>query len=471
MKRTAIGTAILLWAHYLVIAISGQERVPEPQTENSPVTATVNSDSAPENTSDWSHFSEVQIQTSSPSEPPVKELVQLLVTPDVFGNARPDLSDLRLFANDSAVIPFALRTLEARSIRNPIDVRRFNETELENGEREISLDLGDSGLEHNEIEITANGSEFRRRVVVESSQDGSDWRSLQNGFLLDLKDGDRRLEKNSLSYPDNRHRYLRLRVYPDREKQIDDKFIVTSIRVLQTIQLPGEMITADGTLGAREPVRIFGSPGSQWTISLGGDNVPVSEIEVDVIDREFARDIQILSEYPSYPPGRKVFHTISLTSDNTWQRRAGDPIKPLVVKFAEIQTSNLQIRIQDYRNAPLSIRSVKFRAAARQIVFESIHPAPTSLKVFFGNPLAVQPNYDFARNLPDKLDLVPKKLSLSSVTSNPSFIPPEQPLTERLPWLIYLVLATVSLILLSIIFNLARTAIDLHDSQMAQNSQ
>ncbi len=59
----------------------------------------------------------------------------------------------------------------------------------------------------------------------------------------------------------------------------------------------------------------------------------------------------------------------------------------------------------------------------------------------------------------------PATATLGAVSQNPDYLPPPLPLTERLPLLVYAVLGAVSLVLLMIIGNLAKTAVLLHEAQ------
>jgi hypothetical protein len=77
--------------------------------------------------------------------------------------------------------------------------------------------------------------------------------------------------------------------------------------------------------------------------------------------------------------------------------------------------------------------------------------------VFAGNKNAPAPHYDFENELSAKLAKRPIQVNLRSVVSNPLFVPEPLPLTERIPWLIYLVLGASSVALGWILYNLART--------------
>jgi len=81
---------------------------------------------------------------------------------------------------------------------------------------------------------------------------------------------------------------------------------------------------------------------------------------------------------------------------------------------------------------------------------------------------ATPPHYDFARTLRARAPQQPAQASLSGqVERNPAYQPPPLPLSERWPWLIYLVLGAASLVLLVILAVLARQVMARHDAEQA----
>jgi hypothetical protein len=91
-------------------------------------------------------------------------------------------------------------------------------------------------------------------------------------------------------------------------------------------------------------------------------------------------------------------------------------------------------------------------------VYELKEPASQPLRLFFGNANVTAPHYDFEKEVPARLSKEPLHSSTSSVLANREYKPEPLPLTERVPWLIYLVLAVSSLALGFILYSLARTA-------------
>lgn len=428
-------------------------------------------EAAPELQARWEYFAPVPTPVAKTDDSP--NLMDVILGRDVFAHARPDLADLRLYDAAGKTIPYALRYRRPQSLRESVPTTEFNRAEPNDGPSELTLDLQRDGIQYNEIKLVTSGMNFRREVEVDGSEDGKTWRRLVAGDLLRYEFEKQKIDLDSLTFADSRFRYLRVKIHPDPKRvsinQNLGRFRITEVSVFRHVEDPGERWSQEGTLQPREPGRANGAPGSTWIIDLGGDNVPCDQIEADIADSEFARDIMIEAEYPTGPLGQLRFHYVGMTGEPLWQRKPGQPRKPLIATFGEVQTRRLRLRVTDYRNPPLSIRSIKFSAPARQVVFARPASEAGEPQLFFGNSRAELPNYDFARNLPAKLASPPTRTDLKAVALNPNFVPPPQPFTERFPWLIYVVLSSVTVVLAGVIVSLARAAIAIHDARVAGN--
>jgi hypothetical protein len=373
-----------------------------------------------------------------------------------------------LYDQAGKIVPYSLRYRRPQTVLDRVPAIEFNRAEPEDGPGELTLDLQRDDIQYNEIKIVTSGNNFRRAVEVEGSEDGKAWRKLVSDHLIQFEHEKQKIDLNTLTFTDSRFRFVRVRVHPDPGRvTVDrdrDRVHTTEVNILRHVEDPGERLTQDATLLPREPVRLNGAPGSAWIIDLGGENVPCDRIEVEVADSEFARDILIEAEYPSGPLGQLRFTYVGMTEVAPWQRKSGDARRPMIANFQEVQTRRLKLSVTDHRNPPLSVRSVKFSSPARQVVFARPAEATGETRLFFGNPLAELPVYDFSRNLPPKLTPLPARSELAAASLNPSFVPPPQPFTERFPWLIYVVLSSVTFVLLILIVSLSRTAIRIHDA-------
>ena len=110
----------------------------------------------------------------------------------------------------------------------------------------------------------------------------------------------------------------------------------------------------------------------------------------------------------------------------------------------------------DDRNTPLAIEGFTAFGAAREVVFDSRPAGPGPLRVYYGNHRALAPRYDLRARLPVELIPPPQRLALGPQRDNPIYSPEPRPFSERVPWLVYLVLGAASVALAAILLSLVR---------------
>jgi hypothetical protein len=405
----------------------------------------------------WQWYEEVRLPDWN--KPP--RWLDFVVPPDVFDKARLDLGDLRLYDAQGREVPYALRIRRAQDTQEPLQAREFNRTTLPDRAAELGLDLGEKTGEHNQVVVVTEGNDFRRRLRVEGGDDGQTWHVLLDKvYLVHFRVGDRLIDVRRFTYPVCRYRYLRVRVYPDASLEADAPAI-TSVVVSRAVQVPGEEVTLPASLGAREPVPADGGPGSAWVIDLGA-RVPCERLLFDVNDDEFVRSFRVEAAdtdatLPSLADTR--WRQIQF---GEWRRRAGEEHRPMEIRFNEVQARRLRLVVTDFRNPSLNLTAVRYTAPARQVAFGTTDLA-APLKLYFGNPQAEPPHYDFAANVPLRLDPSPTRATLGELIPNPEYSPLPLPWTERWPWLVYVVLGAASLVLLAILVALGREALRRHD--------
>jgi hypothetical protein len=324
----------------------------------------------------------------------------------------------------------------------------------------LTLDLGNPAVEHNEVQVQLVGSQYRRHSRLDGSPDGTDWRLLVEKSLLHFERDRDRFEDLALPYPPSRFRFLRVRVDPD--PVVDKSPVKISVaKVLRRVEVPGETLSLPGRIGARAPVPTSSGPGSAWIIDLGGNNVPCDQIDCEFADAEFVRNYSI--ESAATAEEDEKFRSVG---GGVWRRNKGQDSKtPVVAEFGEVRARRLRLSVTDAGNPPLDLRSVIFHAAVRQVVFPRTDTSTSAvLKLYTGNSKAYPPRYDFAGNLNPRLEPPPVRRALGSRQENPAYVPEPKPLSERWPWLIYVVLGTAAVVLGVIIVDLARQAIVRHDT-------
>jgi uncharacterized protein DUF3999 len=380
--------------------------------------------------------------------PAASGINEITVPLHVMDKSRQDLADLRLADATGREIPYALRIRKEVDDKRQIAANLFNEVTAGSNATEVSVDLGENPGEHNEVEIETTGTNFRRRVDVEGSDNGKEWRTIKTGdVIFGFESGNSVAESNRVRYPTSRYRYLRVRVYAD---EIIDKVPpgITLVKVLMTVRDQGQQVTWDLMVPLYQLLRNQGAPASSWTIDLGA-RVPCDKLIIETNDESFSRSFQL--EDVDDP------QNIRLIAEGELTRRISEQSKPVVITIDNDKpTRKLRLLVLDYNNPILSITSIKASAAARQLFFELKEPAQP-LRLYYGNPNALAPHYDFEKELPAKLSgATPSLASVTASLINPDFKPEPLPLTERIPWLIYIVLTISSIALALILFSLAR---------------
>lgn len=400
---------------------------------------------AQDSMSSWPFFVEVTPRAGAPGT------YDLVVPLPVMDKAREDLADLRLYDANGREIPYALRIRREVGDKREVMAQAFNQATIGTSTSEMSVDLGENTGEHNEVEIETEGTNFRRRVEVEGSDSGKEWRTLKTGdIIFGFESENRSVESNRVSYPTSRYRYLRVRVSADELTDKQAPFI-SGVKVVMAVREKGEWTTWTVDVPSYQLLRNQGAPASAWTIDLGG-RVPCDRLELEVNDESFSRPFQL--EAVDDPQNIRLIASGELT------RHTGEARKPLVITFDnEEQARKLRLLITDHSNQMLSISSITAGAPTRQLVFGLKEAPDQPLRLFFGNAKAAAPHYDFEKTLPAWLAATPVRSEVGAVANNPDYRPEPLPLTERIPWLIYLVLAASSIALAMILISLARTTL------------
>jgi hypothetical protein len=377
--------------------------------------------------------------------------------PDKVGEGAPnELSDLRLRDAKGRAIPYALFVRRKTNIQSERPSRRFNPEQGANRSVSVSLEIEGQDPRHNEIEIGTSGKDYRRHFIVETSDDKMDWKPQLEADLIYFEAGKQVVNQRKFAYPvENRRRFVRVTVQPDPSIK-DDKPVMESVRVYQTVEDKGLYVTLPADLGARVPARVQNTNGSAWPITFGGKRVPVETLIVKAAEADFDRPYQLKSaaEDKAEPIERYGDPFPFLTSGN-WK---GNPLRASL--NPEIYTRQLRLEVGDAGNAPLTIESVQYQAPARQVIFARSADIAWPVRVCFGNPTAEEPRYDFRTTVtPAQVNPFRLEIGYAEAMQNPNYTPPPVAFSERFPWLVYLVLGIASLVLFGIMGMLGKQAL------------
>jgi hypothetical protein len=122
------------------------------------------------------------------------------------------------------------------------------------------------------------------------------------------------------------------------------------------------------------------------------------------------------------------------------------------LRFPEVFTRQLQLTIVDGAEQPTDVLALVALTASRRLVVDLGAAQPWRL--YYGNPAAPAPDYEFTAGLPHTRDESVPHFELGAQLLNPDYVAPPAPLYERAPWLIYVLTAAASLALLAILRSL-----------------
>ena len=423
----------------------------------------------------WQWMQELRL----PDKRDVPYLV-LPITPAVFSRSQDGLRDIRLADAKGNRIPYALRTMRPESKQTNLGARHYDAGPSQKSRSyQVSLELAEAPPPgHNEIEIHTSGRNFRRRIeVLGSDTDG--FKDPQ--MLLDKKtyvvhfdvDG-KTVELNRFRYDFKQFRHLRVRVFADAT--VDEEIpTITNVIVRRSIVIPGAFVTEPANLGMQEQVRGDAGPGSAWMIEFpdsmpGADKKPLSD-KTPLAEK---RPWEKLTFEVDGPPSERPFR-LQIANPNEprqdifgaeWRWRKDGDRQLLEISFPEVIARRLRLIVTDFANEPLQIRTVQATRCVRNLIIETPDEAKITLplRLYSGNDKVAGANYVLAQKLPVLLKPVPAVIDAGAVTPNPSYEPPPLTLHQRMPWLVYVVLAIASAVLAVILGGLAVQAIRRHDA-------
>jgi len=379
---------------------------------------------------DWRYEKTIEIPAISETQ-----FLELTFDEDVFANAAFGLRDMRVIGGAAAEIPYTLVVEKSTLERAQLTGQMLDKSFVPDLHTSFVVDLGQAGLFHNQIEIHSSSINFRREVVIEGSNDRSSWAVLENkGIIYDYTDPAAGLKARNtkIRYSEATVQYLQVRINDQGE---------------QPLTISGSSIFFEKEAQAKTvayPAVIIGSEeneefqATQIVIDLGSAGLPNNtlSLSVAVSAGNFQRDIALEGsddqEKWTTLKSRDVMFAFA-TPKFTGSK--------LQITYPEHTNRYLRLTIFNQDNPPITVEGVQVFGVLRKLVFEA--DPNQSYTLFYGNSEARYPQYDLERYFQYLETENLLQAGLGVQRDNPSFeekIPPLPPLTERLPWLLPVVL-------------------------------
>jgi len=402
------------------------------------------------NLAQWQYCAKVTIEQGA------EEYCRLTLTPDVYNVARSDLGDIRLISAAGEQMPYVLAEPKDITGRQTYEPAVINRSTSAGRAAMVTLDFGDKTTK-NAVEVVTKGSNFRRAVKVEGSNDNIEFFTLiEQAYVFAVSD-DRRFELVDL--PANDYRYLRISVLP---MESEASPMIDAVRAFRTEQSRTE----------HQPVKIVlvehseddKNQSSIYLFDLAYRSLPITEIELDIADDSFYRYITVDGRDAATrkilidsEDSRQRFREAAIS----WERIVSDAIYRYIAadgrkreKLALRISSGrrvpryLRLEIRNYDDKPLRLKAASANMIGHEVVFECKDNVAALLYV--GSESTGIPRYDLAQRLSEPLGMSFRRASLEGITGNPLLNPAkEKPLawTEMHRGLLLTVLVGVVLVL------------------------
>ena len=377
---------------------------------------------------DWRYVKSIQFSGDLSEE----RLAEVAPDVEVFGESAPGLVDLRIVENGESEVPFQMLIESGTNQRGRIQATIRDRGFVPGEYTGFVVDLEKAGSLHNEIEVSTSSENFQRIGQVEGSNDGEIWTVLQKGariFDFTLKDPDFNTKDTRISYPESTVRYLRVRIFNEAGEEPLD-ISGTSVFLVGDKQA-NETVYAVAIVKRSEDSE---RRANLLTVDLGVNGAPSSRLNVETAQVNFYRRVSLEASADA-----QTWRPIGASGELFSYETAKFVGSQLTVTYPETTLRYLRMTVYNEDNPPLEIDGLKVHGVSRKLLF-SARPG-ASYELYYGNPEARTPSYDLKRFLPYlETEGLPRGL-LGPQSNNPEFAIPQKPFTERLPWLIPIVVA------------------------------
>ncbi|GEM_PF-1013367 len=409
---------------------------------------------------DWSHMARLEIPGAAPDQ-----LVEFSLGPDMYDKARPDFGDFRIVADAEHEIGYIMRTERGSTRKVPFHVKLYNRSHVPGKLSSVTVDFGHKILK-NRISVKTGGTNFRRVVRVEGSDDGQDWKTVRDrAFLFRFQEqGDKTsvYGRSDVTLPDNNHRRLKITVF----NGADDPDVVAIEEVKawrqmrtfpKTVEVP---VVSKRTVQKKRVTEIY--------LDLGFRHMPLHELRLAFSDPNFFRRIKVYGRNSE----TRVIRTpvedspaLERKIKTPWNKITQAAIFRFTAQGTADESSTVKLKQRKYRYIRVTVDNksdpaLQFIAAEVTRLKQWVAFARKKTgqyAVYLGNPRVKKPDYDIGRYVDRLRKAGMIQAKVGDLIPNPLYGPSKKPIpwSERHGSIIWLALLAMMAVLGFLVYRMA----------------
>lgn len=366
--------------------------------------------------------------------------------------SKTNINDIRIFDADRDAVPYVALDGNMTTGSESISAAVTNSVTQGNISSAI-LDIGRTGVIHDSVTLDVTGqSSFVRTVRVYGSDaylplNGTGWKTITtDGYIYSYSDSRAGLstKNTTVTYPKNSFRYLKIEIVGDVAKAVMPNYSYPAVNILGAIvmSVPTAYSVHDmrSVTIAPQHVSVLENArekSTEITIDLGQQGIYTHQVELSLGNPQY--------EDPQFIRRAVVQHMNTADGNilggnwvNVGEANIFELDQPLfsganlVIPYQEVQSRFIRVIVfnKDDKAIPFSkdASDIKIKSKVRSILFDA--KAGENYSMYFGNPAAAKPQYDFA-SIKAYSDISPAAASLGIVAENTNYIAPPE---AQVPW-------------------------------------
>ena len=311
-------------------------------------------------------------------------VAKVKIDTEVYNNSKRDLSDLRIIDEQWEEIPYGLKKVESKSEKVCFEPKLYNLSNVPDKYTEFYLDMGEENHIINKLHIVTGSRNFRRKVEIWGSDDGINWLKIRdNANIFSFYTEDYITALTDVKFPDSKRRFYKIIILNERERPLE----IDRCRVYFEKETEAPLDEVPFKIVSREENKE--KKRTEIILDLVYSNIPAKEINLRFDSNRYHRNVWIFGSNDA----------------DDWQRINSGVIymynkenKNSIISLPETGNRYLKITIYNQDDSPLKIENISVKASQRFIYFNAKEEKEYYL--FYGNPDARKPIYEFEKLLP-----------------------------------------------------------------------